>query len=67
MAGATASVNKAMAGATKAMAMANTQMDPKKMQETMMQFQKQSEMMDMADEYVWIAYIYRYPWLGWRT
>ena len=44
-------VSKAMAGATRAMAAANAQIDMKSIQNTAMQFQKQSEYMDMADEY----------------
>jgi hypothetical protein len=42
--------SNAMSGATKAMASTNNIMDPVKMQQTMMEFQKQSLHADMAAE-----------------
>mmetsp|Transcript_13495 Transcript_13495/g.20350 ORF Transcript_13495/g.20350 Transcript_13495/m.20350 type:complete len:215 (-) Transcript_13495:21-665(-) len=43
-------MSNAMAGATKAMKMTNKQMNIQKTQETMYEFQKQTDMMEMKDE-----------------
>ena len=50
-AGATVSVSNAMAGATRAMSAANSQINMQAVQDTMMNFQRQAEYMDMTDEY----------------
>lgn len=41
-----------MGGATRALTAANNQVNMQSIQNTMMQFQKQTEYMDMADEYL---------------
>ncbi|KNC80530.1 hypothetical protein SARC_07102 [Sphaeroforma arctica JP610] len=43
-------MTKAMAGTTKTMAATNKQMNPQKVQKTMMDFEKQSQMMEMNGE-----------------
>jgi UDP-N-acetylmuramyl pentapeptide synthase len=44
-------MTNAMSGATRALAAANSQVNMQAIQNTMMQFQAQSERMEMADEY----------------
>lgn len=45
-------VQKAMTGATRAMKTANQINSPERLQATMQEFEKQSMMMDMHEEYV---------------
>jgi hypothetical protein len=44
-------VQKAMGGAAKAMAVSNKQMDMQKMQATLQQFEKQQQLASMTEEY----------------
>ena len=60
-AGATAAMTGAIGGATRAMAAANAQMNPAQMQQIMMQYEKQSQQMEIADEYDSLSLFLAFP------
>lgn len=51
-------VQKAMGGAAKAMAVSNKQMDPQKLQATLMQFEKQQQLASMSEECAAIGFLF---------